>query len=210
MMVVNDARKWMTQGETSGNPRRLGLNTAGIPVSEEPGEPMAFVTIRIKGAEGYTRTALGKDRMILGRSSDTDIPIKHTSISREHAAFIKNGEEWFIEDLGSSNGCYLNKNKLTDRAKLSEKDIVKCGKARLTFHMGEMGAADAAVDISADDDELDLDDGDAPATAAVGGVADAMVCKDCGTWMSVAHRSRGESMNCPRCGHANAVTVAAS
>jgi FHA domain len=167
---------------------------------------MAFVTIRIKGAEGYTRSALGKDRMVVGRASDTDIPIKHTSISREHAAFTKDGDDWFIEDLGSSNGSYLNKTKLTDKTKLTEKDIVKCGKARMTFHMGEMGAADAAVDIAGDDDELDLDDGDAPA-AAKGGVADAMVCKDCGTWMSVAHRSKGESMNCPRCGHANAVAV---
>ena len=166
---------------------------------------MAFVTIRIKGAEGYTRSALGKDRMVLGRASETDIPIKHTSISREHAAFTKVGDDWFIEDLGSSNGSLLNKAKLTEKTKLAEKDIVKCGKARMTFHMGDMGAADAAVDISADDDELDLDDGDAPAAVAVGGVPDAMVCKECGTWMSVAHRPKGEKMNCPRCGHANAV-----
>ena len=166
---------------------------------------MAFVTIRIKGAEGYTRSALGKDRMVLGRASETDIPIKHTSISREHAAFTKVGDDWFIEDLGSSNGSLLNKAKLTEKTKLAEKDIVKCGKARMTFHMGDMGSADAAVDISADDDELDLDDGDAPAAVAVGGVADAMVCKDCGTWMSIAHRPKGEKMDCPRCGHTNAV-----
>jgi FHA domain len=166
---------------------------------------MAFVTIRIKGAEGYTRSALGKDRMVLGRTSEADISIKHASISREHAAFTKSGEDWFVEDLGSSNGSYLGKNKLTDKTKLAEKDIVKCGKARLTFHLGEMGAADAAVDIAGDDDELDLDDDDAPAAAKVEGVPDAMVCKDCGTWMSVAHHSKGENMNCPRCGHANAV-----
>jgi FHA domain len=205
MVVVNDARKWMTQGETAGNPCRLGLNAAGIPVSEGAGEPMAFVTIRIKGAEGYTRTALSKDRMVLGRASETDLPIKHTSISREHSAFTKVGDDWFIEDLGSSNGTYLGKTKLSEKTKLAEKDIVKCGKARLTFHLGEMAAAEAAVDISGDDDELDLDDGDAPASAAVGGVPDAMACRDCGTWMSVAHRSKGDKMDCPRCGHTNAV-----
>jgi hypothetical protein len=168
---------------------------------------MAFVTIRIKGAEGYTRTALSKDRMVLGRASDVGIPIKHASISREHAAFTREGDDWFVEDLGSSNGSFLGKDKLTGKVKLAEKDIVKCGKARLTFHLGEMGAADAAVDISGDDDELDLDDGDAPAAATAGGVPDAMVCKDCGTWMSIAHRSTGESMNCPRCGHGNAVAA---
>lgn len=166
---------------------------------------MAFVTIRIKGAEGYTRTALSKDRMVLGRASETDLPIKHTSISREHAAFTKDGDDWYIEDLGSSNGTYLGKGKLTEKVKLAEKDIVKCGKARLTFHLGEMGSVDAAVDIAGDDDDLDLDDGDAVPAATVDGVPDAMVCKDCGTWMSIAHRSKGENMNCPRCGHGNAV-----
>jgi pSer/pThr/pTyr-binding forkhead associated (FHA) protein len=167
---------------------------------------MAFVTIRIKGAEGYTRTALSKDRMVLGRASDTDIPIKHASISREHAAFTREGDDWFVEDLGSSNGSYVGKDKLTGKVKLAEKDIIKCGKARLTFHLGEMGAADAAVDISGDD-ELDLDDGDGPAATVADGVPDAMVCKDCGLWMSTAHRATGEHMNCPRCGHANAVAA---
>ncbi len=167
---------------------------------------MAFVTIRIKGAEGYTRTALSKDRMVLGRSSDCDLPIKHSSISREHAAFSKDGDDWFIEDLGSSNGSWLNKDKLTDKVKLTEKDIVKCGKARLTFHCGEMVAAEAAVDISSDD-ELDLDDGDMPAAADIDGVSDAMMCKDCGAWMSIAHHSRGEKMNCPRCSHSNVVAA---
>ncbi len=170
---------------------------------------MAFVTIRIKGVEGYTRSALGKDRMVLGRASETDLPIKHTSISREHAAFTKAGDDWFIEDLGSSNGSWLNKDKLTGKTKLGEKDVVKCGKARLTFHMGEMGSVDAAVDLSSDDDELDLDDGDAPVAAKGEGVAEAMTCKDCGTWMSTAHRSRGDSMSCPRCGHANTVAAGA-
>jgi len=44
---------------------------------------MAFVTIRIKGVEGYSRTSLDKDRLVVGRSSSSDLPIKHTSISRE-------------------------------------------------------------------------------------------------------------------------------
>jgi DNA-directed RNA polymerase subunit RPC12/RpoP len=168
---------------------------------------MAFVTIRIKDAEGYTRSSLSKDRMVLGRSSECDLPIKHSSISREHAAFSKEGDDWYIEDLGSSNGSWLNQDKLTGKVKLAEKDIVKCGSARLTFHSGEMGATEIPIDISSNNDDLDLNDGDAPAVSGVDGVSDAMVCKDCGAYMSTAHRSRGDQMNCPRCGHK--ITVAA-
>jgi hypothetical protein len=208
MVVTDVARKWMTHDERTGFPFRLGLNAAGIPVSEEPGETMAFVTIRIKGVEGYTRIALGKDRMVLGRSSDNDIPVKHPSLSREHCAFTREGDDWFAEDLDSSNGTRLNKDpaKLSSKVKLSDKDQVKCGQTRLTFHRGDMGSAHAAVDLSSDeDDDLDLDDGNA--ANAANAVTNAMTCKGCGTWISTAHRSPGEKMKCPRCDHSNAVAA---
>ena len=172
---------------------------------------MAFVTIRIKGVEGYTRIALGKDRMVLGRSSDNDIPVKHPSLSREHCAFTREGDDWFAEDLDSSNGTRLNKDpaKLSSKVKLSDKDQVKCGQTRLTFHRGDMGSAHAAVDLSSDeDDDLDLDDGNAANAAnAANAVTNAMTCKGCGTWISTAHRSPGEKMKCPRCDHSNAVAA---
>jgi predicted component of type VI protein secretion system len=168
---------------------------------------MAFVTIRIKGAEGYTRTALSKDRMVLGRSSDNDIPIKHTSISREHCAFIHEAGEWFVEDLGSSNGTWVGESKLTDRVALAEKDIIKTGRARMTFHVGDIKDAEAAVDLGSDDDfDLGDDDDDAP-SVKIGEVPEAMRCRDCDTWMSKAHRTRGDKMACPRCGHSNVVTA---
>ncbi len=169
---------------------------------------MAFVTIRIKGVEGYTRIALGKDRMVLGRSSDNDIPVRHPSLSREHCAFTRDGDDWFAEDLASSNGTRLNKEsaKLSSKVKLSDKDQVKCGQARLTFHRGDMGSAHAAVDLLSDgDDDLDLNDGDTANTVTA--VTAAMTCKDCGSWMSTAHRSKGDQMRCPRCDHSNVVTA---
>src|SRR5947209_7744657 len=124
---------------------------------------MAFVTIRIKGSEGYTRVALGKERMVLGRASEADVPIKHTSISREHCAFVREGDGWAVEDLGSSNGTWVNKNKVAGKVVLAEKDIVKAGKARLTFHLGDMDAPEAVIDLSSHDDEDDENEGDAEA-----------------------------------------------
>ena len=115
---------------------------------------MAFLTIRIKGVEGYSRTALGKDRMVVGPlASATDIPIKHTSISREHCALIREGERWLVEDLGSSNGTWVGRTKVASRMPLEEKAIIKVGQARLTFHGGELSAAgaEAAIEIGGDD-----------------------------------------------------------
>ena len=166
---------------------------------------MAFVTIRMKNVDGHSRTELVKDRMVLGRSSRTDLPIKHTSISREHVAFVREGEIWFVEDLGSSNGTWVNKDKIAGRRALQERDIVKAGQARLTFHAGSLAAGgdDAAVDIPGDDDASEP-----KGPARVAGVDDppeAAPCTHCGAWYSFAHRLAGDVMDCPRCSKRNTV-----
>jgi predicted component of type VI protein secretion system len=174
---------------------------------------MAFLTVRIKGSEGYTRSALSKERMVLGRASATDIPIKHTSISREHCAFVREGEKWFVEDLGSSNGTWVGKAKVAGRTQLNERDIVKVGHARLTFHVEELSAAQAEVAIeltSGDDDADGGKDGSPPADERKRGEHDpseAINCSACGGWFSMAHRLAGEQMPCPRCGQAMTIPV---
>jgi hypothetical protein len=169
---------------------------------------MAFLTVRIKGTEGYTRSALGKDRMVLGRASATDLPIKHTSISREHCAFVKEGDRWFVEDLGSSNGTWVGKVKVNGRQALNEKDIVKVGHARLTFHAGELSQA-AAIEVASEDEPGGSADGIAAETRArgPGDPPEAIACAACGAWFSIAHRLAGESMPCPRCGQAAKIPV---
>jgi predicted RNA-binding Zn-ribbon protein involved in translation (DUF1610 family) len=163
---------------------------------------MAFVTIRIKGAEGYTRSDLDKDRLVVGRASASGLPIKHTSISREHFALVRGeidgAERWFVEDLGSANGTRINDQLVTGRVALLEKDIIKAGRARLTYHDGTVAEAAAAIEVSAGDD----DGGPSGPVRKVGAEdpPEATACGDCAGWFSIAHRLSGESMPCPHCG----------
>ncbi len=172
---------------------------------------MAFLTIRIKGTEGYTRTGLGKDRMIVGRASAADVPIKHTSISREHCALVKDGDAWLVEDLGSSNGTWVGRAKVAGRQKLDDKAIIKIGHARLTFHAGELAQAQAEAAIAVG--EVDADGGEDKEPAGeqrkrgVNDPLEAITCSACGAWFSIAHRLAGESMPCPRCGQAATIPV---
>ena len=159
---------------------------------------MAFLTVRVKGTEGYTRFNLGKDRTVVGRASACDLAVATTNISREHCLVVQREGEWWVEDLNSSNGTYVNKLKIAVPTKLSEKDVVKAGAARLTFHAGDVNQVEA-LEIDARRSNEAGDDAEDPPLPPVDGLASASACPACGLWVSTAHRPRGESVVCPRC-----------
>lgn len=161
---------------------------------------MAFLTVRVKGSEGYTRVTLGKDRTVVGRASSCDVVVPTNKLSREHCLLVRKDDGWWIEDLNSSNGTWINTERIGGPRKLKEKDVVKAGAARLTFHAGELDQVEA-IEVQARATEDDAADQDAP----VDGLAAAAACPGCGLWLSVAHRQRGQAVTCPRCSGAVAV-----
>lgn len=78
--------------------------------------------------------ALRSDRVVVGRLQDCDICLSDANASRRHAAFVRDGGDWLIEDLDSTNGTYLNGRLLERPEPLRAGDIVEIGLTRLTFH----------------------------------------------------------------------------
>jgi len=72
---------------------------------------------------------LGQSEIIIGRDPSVDITIPSAAISRRHAKLTREGEAYMLEDLGSSNGTYLNDKKLTARLPLMSGDKIRFGKA---------------------------------------------------------------------------------
>jgi serine/threonine protein kinase len=56
-------------------------------------------------------------------------------ISRQHARLVQSGDQFFIEDLGSRNGTYVNGERLTGRRRLKPKDQVLLGTTHLIFEV---------------------------------------------------------------------------
>jgi hypothetical protein len=50
---------------------------------------------------------LGDEPILLGRGTDAAIRLDDDYVSTRHARFATNGEQWFVEDLGSTNGTYV-------------------------------------------------------------------------------------------------------
>lgn len=58
---------------------------------------------------------VAKDRFVIGRGRHCDLVIDSAKISREHAAIVREGDAWFIEDLGSANGTWHRKARVQRR-----------------------------------------------------------------------------------------------
>jgi len=57
-----------------------------------------------------------KDRFLLGRSkTQADLVLDDANVSRQHAAIERVGDTWVLADLGSTNGCYVDGQRVSRR-----------------------------------------------------------------------------------------------
>jgi pSer/pThr/pTyr-binding forkhead associated (FHA) protein len=61
---------------------------------------------------------LDKPRMVVGTDLECDIILSHSDVSRQHLIIIKDGDSYFVMDKGSTNGSYLNEERLIPGRKL--------------------------------------------------------------------------------------------
>ncbi len=85
----------------------------------------------------------------LGRGSGSDIVLQDTQISRQHAEISRQGDRFFIRDLGSTNGTFVNNRQVTDLRPLQSGDQIRIGNTTLACEVIPAGAPVAATDWEA-------------------------------------------------------------
>jgi pSer/pThr/pTyr-binding forkhead associated (FHA) protein len=70
----------------------------------------------------------------IGRAVECDIVIASKSVSRQHTRIHRDGRRWFVDDLGSTNGTWLNGERLTGSLPLLDGDSLKVGDVTFIFH----------------------------------------------------------------------------
>jgi pSer/pThr/pTyr-binding forkhead associated (FHA) protein len=88
----------------------------------------------------YLQDPLGNEHLleneitVLGRAVESDIVILSNRASREHAHVRREGRKVFLEDMESTNGTFLNGERVSVSAQLRDGDQVLVGDVTFTFH----------------------------------------------------------------------------
>lgn len=95
--------------------------------------PGTALLVVLRGPNTGARFLLDSDEVKTGRHPDSDIFLDDVTVSRHHAVFRRTPEGFVVEDAGSLNGTYVNR-QVVERAALSTGDEVQVGKFRLVFY----------------------------------------------------------------------------
>ena len=72
-----------------------------------------------------------QDELMVGRADKCHLILDDNYVSQVHARIFAKGDGFMVEDLGSTNGTYLNRRRVTSPAELHRGDRVKIGKTVL-------------------------------------------------------------------------------
>lgn len=126
---------------------------------------MAFQLVVIRGRSTSTSHRLGDGVTVVGRQDGCQLQIRSSQVSRKHCELFERDGQLIVKDLGSSNGTFVNNQKVEGEAPLSDGDELSIGGVTFRISGGEAGPGDtappaaiAAEDVIADDEVIALDD----------------------------------------------------
>jgi len=87
-----------------------------------------------EGGQSRQIIPLEASSAVLGRHPDCDIVLESGAVSREHARISRLGNDYYIEDLHSRNGTFVNGQAVLDQTRLNENDRLAICDLTFTFH----------------------------------------------------------------------------
>jgi pSer/pThr/pTyr-binding forkhead associated (FHA) protein len=109
-----------------------GLSGADQAAVDALPEGSALLVVQ-RGPNTGARFLLDADRTTAGRRPDSDIFLDDVTVSRKHAEFVRREGQFYVRDVGSLNGTYVDRDRI-DEVVLQDGDEVQIGKYRLVFH----------------------------------------------------------------------------
>jgi hypothetical protein len=115
--VVGVVRRDLFAGARSSRlvaaPRGVGGSAASTKPAKVKRGRAAHQLVVTAGQLAGTRITLGDAQITIGRAEDSTLVITDDYASARHARLVPRSGQWFVEDLGSTNGTYLDRAKVT-------------------------------------------------------------------------------------------------
>jgi hypothetical protein len=92
----------------------------------------AALVIRSGGGRAGETFSLDGERTAIGRSPEAEVFLDDVTVSRNHALLVRRRDGIYVDDLGSLNGTYVNRERIESR-KLVDGDALQIGKYKLTY-----------------------------------------------------------------------------
>jgi pSer/pThr/pTyr-binding forkhead associated (FHA) protein len=83
--------------------------------------------ILLRSADEHGDFRFEKPEIIIGRDSGQDVSISDLTVSTQHARLSYHHNQWWLEDLDSTNGTFLNQEPVTGPTVVDNGDQVRCG-----------------------------------------------------------------------------------
>ncbi|KXB51075.1 oxoglutarate dehydrogenase inhibitor [Corynebacterium kroppenstedtii] len=112
-----------------------GASDSSAPGVDGLPEGSALLVVK-RGPNAGSRFLLDQPTTTAGRHPDSDIFLDDVTVSRRHAEFRKNDDQFEVVDVGSLNGTYVNREP-KNSSELSNGDEIQIGKFRLVFLNGQ-------------------------------------------------------------------------
>lgn len=98
--------------------------------------PGITLTVQIADQKSF-QSYFTQSEILLGRDPHCDVPLPEDTVSLRHARIAYHHGQWWLEDLGSTNGTRLNKEALTIPTVIIGGDHILCGKsASIAINLG--------------------------------------------------------------------------
>jgi signal transduction histidine kinase len=110
----------------------------------QDGEPAVPRLIVIKGTDEGKQFDVSEDVVAIGRDTNQRVRLHDTEVSRRHAELHFRNNQYWVRDLGSANGTYLNNQKISD-ALLHPGDQILIGQTVLVYHTGQASTPDDSL-----------------------------------------------------------------
>ena len=119
--------------------RLIYKDIAGMVKNENFAKTQSNPVLRVIGYKDKTYSGetneyvLDKNRIVIGRNSVCDIQVDDILVSNRHLLLWNERDEWYIRDLKSKNGTWLNGEQMQETYILDDGDTIKIGELELEF-----------------------------------------------------------------------------